>query len=122
MRLAASCMIASSLVLSSVVQVFAAPFGPKWTEQWTEVSVIGEPAVTRHDDGALEIDATPKEHVWYFGGEEMHDFPVSAKVKFLSAEGKAFLIVIFRNILDKNNRLRLLLDGENFLIKTIVKC
>ncbi len=81
-------MIASSLVLSSVVQVFAAPFGPKWTEQWTEVSVIGEPAVTRHDDGALEIDATPKEHVWYFGGEEMHDFAVSAKVKFLSAEGK----------------------------------
>jgi len=49
---------------------------------------IGDPVVTRHEDGALEIDATPKKHVYYFGGEEMHDFAVTARVKFLSAADK----------------------------------
>jgi len=70
------------------VQAFSEPFGVEWTEQWTKVSATGEAAVTRHDDAALELDATPKKHVWYFGGEEMHDFAVRAKVKFLSAEDK----------------------------------
>ena len=80
MRRQPVCALATALVLSAVVQAFSEPFGVEWTEQWTKVSATGEAAVTRHDDAALELDATPKKHVWYFGGEEMHDFAVSAKV------------------------------------------
>jgi len=74
------------LVLSSALTAAAEPFGEGWAEQWTAVQ--GEAEGRRMPDGALDIDTAPSQHIYWFGGEQMHDYAVTARVKFLRADDK----------------------------------
>ncbi len=80
----------AALVVATAVSGYAESFAEDWQQQWTEAlsQNVDDEMVQRTDDGALEIDAPPSGHVYWFGGEEMHDFSVSARVKFLRADDK----------------------------------
>ena len=65
----------------------ALAFPPDWSSAWKAVRNEGV-SIQRTDDGALEVDATPRKHAYFVGGEEMSDFAVNAKVKFLRADAK----------------------------------
>lgn len=66
----------------------AAPaFPPDWSSRWKAVRDEGV-SIRRTDGGALEVDGTPRKHVYLVGGEELSDLAVTAKVKFLRADDK----------------------------------
>jgi len=75
------------LVLASV-PVLAEPFGEDWDQSWTVVQETHESEVRRLPDGSLDLDCTPSKHIYWYGGEPMHDFAVTARVKFLRADDK----------------------------------
>ncbi|MGC9320262.1 MAG: discoidin domain-containing protein, partial [Armatimonadota bacterium] len=69
----------------------AAPFAKDWREEWAlglEHACDADEVVRRTPEGALEIDTPDGGHVNWVGGEPMHDFAVTARVKFLRADDK----------------------------------
>lgn len=83
-RLRAETVVA--LVLITTASVTAEPFGEHWREQWTPV--LGEDVGRLMPDGTLDIDTPPSGHIYWVGGEPMHDYAVTARVKFLRADDK----------------------------------
>ncbi|MFW5869034.1 MAG: family 16 glycoside hydrolase, partial [Armatimonadota bacterium] len=82
-RLVLVTMLTSALLASAG---FADGFSERWQDNWSLVQ--GEAETTPAPDGALEIDPPASGHAYWFGGEEMHDYVVSARVKFLRADDK----------------------------------
>ena len=77
------------LVLTGVAlasTAFAEPFPEDWQGRWSLVQ--GEAETTVLPDGSLEIDPPPSGHAYWVGGEQMRDYAVSARVKFLRADDK----------------------------------
>lgn len=74
------------MLLALSTGVLAAPFGEDWRKQWTAVQ--GEDVARRTPDGALEIDTAPSQHIYWYDGKDLHDFEVTARVKFLRADDK----------------------------------
>ncbi len=60
---------------------------PDWLSGWRRMLDANVP-VQRGPDASLSLDATPRKHAFWVGGEEMSDFAVTARVKFLAAPGK----------------------------------
>ncbi|MEA3403418.1 MAG: discoidin domain-containing protein, partial [Armatimonadota bacterium] len=86
-------MICVAVVLAVLLPLGAgaAPFGEDWQKEWTlalEHACDADDVVRRTPEGALEIDTPDGGHVNWFGGEGMHDFAVTARVKFLRADDK----------------------------------
>ncbi len=69
-----------------VTSLPAEPFSADWRRHWQ--LMLGEEHLTRHEDGSLELDYGRGQHVYFAGGENLHDFAVTAKVKFLRADDK----------------------------------
>ena len=83
--------IVALIILTLAANAHAEPFGEDWTEQWTAVQ--GDAEGRLMPDGALEVDPAPSQHIYWrrsasHGGEEMHDYAVTARVKFLRADDK----------------------------------
>lgn len=86
MRRTTTVIVILCAVLSSCLSAWGAGFPENWPDQWHLVS--GEDLATRNDDGSLEVQATEGRNCWWLGAEEMHDYSVTARVKFIRAEGK----------------------------------
>jgi len=82
--------ITVALLLASGLCARAEPFAEDWQDRWTEVYRLhlADDLLRRTPDGALEIDAPANGQIWWFGGEEMHDYAITARVKFLSLDNK----------------------------------
>jgi hypothetical protein len=86
MTRAIACLTAALII--GATPLFAEPFAEDWDQSWTRVMEQNDTTITRLADGALEVDATPSKHIYWYGGEEMHDFSLTARLKFLRAPGK----------------------------------
>ncbi len=82
--------ITGILILTALSAVpfsaYAEAFAEDWHQQWRLIS--GEDLAKRNADGSLEGQATESRNCWWVGGQEMHDYAVTARVKFLRAEGQ----------------------------------
>lgn len=76
----------AAVLTAAALQACAEPFAEDWRDNWA--LVLGDDVARRTPDGALEIDPPPSGHAYWFGGEQMHDYAVSARVRFLRADDK----------------------------------
>ena len=74
------------LLVLLTCRAFSDPFPLDWQDRWHHVRSEG--AAVRNASGVLDVDATPRKHEYFSGGEDLRDCSVSARVKFLRADGK----------------------------------
>ena len=86
MKPAYSLLTVIVLVACLIAPAMGDPFEASWRDHWK--LMVGQDCVARHDDGSLEFDPAPNEHAYFAGGQEMHDFAVTARLKFLRADDK----------------------------------
>ena len=66
--------------------VLAEPFAENWHEKWSPILSDGK--VARQDDGSLEFDLNQGQHAFFRGGQVGHDFALTVRAKFISADHK----------------------------------
>ncbi|MCD6361702.1 MAG: DUF1080 domain-containing protein, partial [Armatimonadetes bacterium] len=93
MKRVTCCLITAVIIGAS--PLFAEPFAEDWTASWTQVLAQNEGSVRRLLDGSLEIDPAPKGYIYWYGGEQLHDFSVTVRFKFLRADDKYSGLSVF---------------------------